>query len=522
MIFANSKYYYDAYLFEKLLTKEQIEEIKKHERAPHILFQKLRNFIVSKSINDRYREYFKEKHNRSNIFLKDLGIDEAVFNTIKEEQKFHAKMLQISNLISIDGFEKLNKLIERGILQKVGEVYTEASKYLAFQKKIKTNKSNLEKAVAEGILKSIPEANKIFDDFDMIPFYHHAKIFHIKDYLNDDNTKNIKQILKDIISFLPNNEIFGEVTVETRDDGRDIYYYIERDLMITIEANGIPYSLRSVINTKNYHNSYHKDFNPKNRIWKVSQILDIFNKIYREIGSDYRLYLISDLPNNYNNLDSKNSKVAVLVGKKGTNVMLRQEGIGFLGFRQHNNTETEANFLEKDFSAFLEKIKGVGLLDLYSTEEIDHVNHLGKTKFLYAPEKMMWLFDYFVMAICPRENDSYKNFIELVPKLTHGKVLLENFEEDFANGKLSFMLNGKAYSTSNLLKNRFDPFFIFLVNEAMGDQGLGEFYLWANEFDPHEQFSVIYSTPEIMKKAYTLKYPRFLELSSETIGHWRE
>jgi len=139
----------------------------------------------------------------------------------------------------------------------------------------------------------------------MLPFYKHAKVFETKNYVNENEDQNIVQFLKDIISFLPENEIFGAVSTEIKDDGRDIYYEVQRDLMITIEANGIPFSIRSEINAKSYEKRYKTEFNEKNRPWRFSRIVDIFNKIYLEIDSDYRLFIISDLPKQYSRHISK-------------------------------------------------------------------------------------------------------------------------------------------------------------------------------------------------------------------------
>jgi len=45
MNLSSSKYFYDIYLFEKLLTQDQIDELKKLEKDIPTLFYKLRNFL---------------------------------------------------------------------------------------------------------------------------------------------------------------------------------------------------------------------------------------------------------------------------------------------------------------------------------------------------------------------------------------------------------------------------------------------------------------------------------------------
>ena len=521
MNYSTSKYYYDIYLYEKLLTEEQIGELKKLERdIPNLLF-KLRTFLVSKTVNERYQEYFNGKNTRGNVFLKNLELNSTTVNLIMDEQKYHAKLLHISNFISQKGFEKLTTLIDRKIIKRLDEVFTEAASYYSNQSVMTSNKSKLELAVEKGVLKSMPPKNEIFDDFDMLPFYHHAKIFQTQNYVEENGDKNIIQFLKDIISFLPNNEIFGKISVDIKDDGRDMYYYIQRDVMITVEANGIPYSVRSEINSKKYEGTYRTEFNERNGLWQFSQGADIFNKIYREIGSDNRLFIISDLPKAYSHPIGNDSKIGILVTHKSGDP-LRQDGIGFLGFNSKNKIDPNQSFTEKDFTDFLDKMNEADLFHLYSNEEIKHVSHLAKTKFLHAPNRSLWLFDFFAMAICVRESDSYKNFVELVPKLTHGKVLLENFHEDIEKGEFGFSLNGTSYFTNDLLKGRVDPYFILLINNAMAEQDLDAFYFWNNEFDPHEQFCVIYSNSEIVTKANAASYFQFMDLDEDTIRHWRE
>ena len=485
------------------------------------LITKLQGFICDRDLFMRYNEYFKDIPNasRGNVTLEETGVDEKIIQEIQGELTYHLNLLHASKIISEDEKDKIQGFIDRKIFKKIIDLFILARTYQDRKKSFQSIKKGMEDFLEQKLITSLPlKSSETLESFDFVKYHTHYKIFDPKNYLNENREKNIIALLQDIISFLPDKENFGKVFTEIRDDGREIYYDIKKDLMITIIYNGKHISLRSHINFKYFDGNVKTDFRPEDKIWKFSEAADIFNKIYGSLGIDHRLFLISDRPIIYNNPPNENSRFAVVVGS----LKLRK-----LSWTCSNSRDPEYfRYTEQEIDELVDNMKNVGLLQNYSSEEIEHGRHLSKTNFIYSTERILWFFDYLAMAICPRESDGYKYFMDIIPKMIGGKVLtqaLEDWYEDLEKGILGFTLNGKKYETDQLLKNQCDPFFILFINEALQDQGLGKFYKWENDFDPHEQFSIIYSTHEVMEKVLTsrIPLPRFSELEEENIKFWR-
>ena len=510
------EYDFDFYLQDGVLTTEQVEELRPLLNDANSLISKLQQLICDRELHQRYNNYFENKNFRGNITLAKTGIDQKIIQEIKGEQTYHLNLLFASKIISQVEKERIQSFIDQAIFKKLTDIFMQVRTYLIQKRDFQNVKKRMEKCVEENLLVDVPSiSDQVLDSFDFVKYYPHYKIFDPKDYLNEQGEKNVIALLQDIISFLPDKENFGKTFTEIREDGREIYYSIHKDLMITIIYDGKPISLRSQINFKYFEGQGKTDFNPQDKEWKFSQAPDIFNKIYANIGKDYRLYIISDRPSNYSHPHNEDSRFAIVLGSQKH---------GQISWSCSNSTDpNNFNFTEKEIDHLVDKMKNVGLLQNYSLEEIEQGRHLGKTNFSYTPDRIFWYFDYFVMAICPRENDSYRYFMDKIPHMMGGKKSLENWQEDIKNGILEITLNGKKYKTDQLLKNQCDPFFILFINEALQDQDLGKFYKWENDFDPHEQFSIIHSTPEVMEKVLTWQnpLPRFSELEEENIKLWR-
>ncbi len=517
MSFINyNKYDFDFYLQDGVLTAEQIEELRPLSNNENGLISKLQQFICDRELHQRYNNYFEDKNVRGNITLAKTGVDQKIIQEIQSEQTYHLNLLIASNIISENEKERIQSFIEQAIFRKLTDVFGQAKMFLHRKKDFQNVKKRMEKGLAENILTAVPNSSKqILSSFDFVKYHTYHKNFNPQDYQNEDGKKNVIALLQDIISFLPDKENFGKVFTEIRDDGREIYYINHRDLMITINYNGKPISLRSHINFKYLKGQGKPDFNAQDKEWKFSQAPDIFNKIYANLEKDYRLYIIADAPENYgHHYNNEDRPFAIVVGSQKH---------GQLTWTCNNNRDpNEFKFTEKEIDDLVDNMKNVGLLQNYSEEEIEQGRHLGKTNFSYAPDRIFWYFDYFILAICPHENEGYKYFMDKIPNMMRTPVL-EDWQEDIENGILEITLNGKKYKTDQLLKNQCDPFFILFINEALQDQRLGQFYKWENDFDPHEQFSIIYSTPEVMEKVFGWErsLPRFSELEEENIKFWR-
>ncbi|MFK8008059.1 MAG: hypothetical protein AB8H03_17000 [Saprospiraceae bacterium] len=519
MSFINyNKYDFDFYLQDGVLTTEQIEELRLLSNNENSLISKLQQFICDRELHQRYNNYFENKNVRGNIPLSNTGVDQKIIKEIQGEQIYHLNLLLASKIISENVKDRIQSFIDQAIFRKLTDVFGQAKMFLNRKKDFQNVKKRMEKGLAENILTAVPNnSNEVLSSFDFVKYFTHHKIFNPQDYKNEHASKNVIALLQDIISFLPNKENFGKVFTEIRDDGREIYYINHRDLMITINYNGKPISLRSHINFKYFEGHGKPDFNEKDKDWNFSQAPDIFNKIYANSEKDYRLYIIKDSPENYgHSYNNEDSRFAIVLGS---------QKLGQLPFTCNNTRDpNEFKFTEKEIDDLVDNMKNVGLFQNYSAEEIELGRHLGKTNFSYAPERIFWYFDYFVLAICPRENLGYQYFMDKIPHMMgKHKLALENWQEDIENGFLEITLNGKKYETNQLLKNQCDPFFILFINQALQDQGLGQFYKWENDFDPHEQFSVIYSSPEVMEKVLggQNSLPRFSELEEENIKFWR-
>lgn len=517
MSFINyNKYDFDFYLQDGVLTIEQIEELRPLSNNENSLISKLQQFICDRELHQRYNDYFKNKNVRGNIPLSKTGVDQKIIHEIQGEQTYHLKLLLASKIISVNEKERIQSFIDRIIFRILSDIFSQAKNFLHRKRDFQNVKKRMKKSLTENILTSVPNTyDQLLSSFDFVKYHTYHKIFNPKDYINEHGEKDVIALLQDIVSFLPDKENFGKIFTEIRDDGREIYYINHRDLMITINYHGNPISLRSHINFKYFEGHGKPDFNEQDKEWRFSQAPDIFNKIYANVGKDYRLYIINDTPENYGHpYKIENSRFAIIVGSKKH---------GQLSWTSSNTRDpNEFIFTEKEIDDLVDNMKNVGLLQNYSLEEIEQGRHLGKTNFSYAPDRILWYFDYFVLAICPRENLGYKYFMDKIPNMMRTSAI-ENWQEDVENGILEITLNGKKYKTDQLLKNQCDPFFILFINEALQDQGLGQFYKWENDFDPHEQFSIIYSTPEVMAKVFGWKnsLPRFSELEEENIKFWR-
>ncbi|MFK7775190.1 MAG: hypothetical protein AB8F94_23830 [Saprospiraceae bacterium] len=510
------KYDFDFYLQDGVLTNEQIEELRPLSNNGNAFFSKLQQFICDAALYQRYNNYFDNKSFRGNVTLADTGVDEKIIQEIQGEQTYHLNLLHASKIISESEKELIQSFIDQAIFRKLTDIFSQAKNFLSRKKEFKNAKKRMDQHLEANLLTTIPSVpNQLLSSFDFVKYYTHHKIFDPKDYLNEQGEKNVIALLEDIISFLPDRENFGKVFTEIREDGREIYYNVHKDLMITIIYDGKPISLRSKINFKYFIGQGKSDFLPQDKEWNFSQAPDIFNKIYANLGKDYRLYTIYDSPDNFGHYyNNENSRFAIVLGS---------QKLGKLPWTCGNTRDpNDFKFTEKEIDDLVSNMKNVGLLQNYSEEEIEQGRHLGKTNFSYAPERIFWYFDYFVMAICPRESDGYKYFIDKIPHMMRTPAL-EDWREDTENGILEITLNGKKYKTDQLIKNQCDPFFILFINEALQDQGLGQFYKWENDFDPHEQFSIIYSTPEVMEKVFGWErsLPRFSELEEENIKFWR-
>ena len=512
------KYDFDFYLQDGVLTPEQVEELRPLSDSGSRVISKLQGFICDRDWYQRYNEYFKDVPiaSRGNVTLEETKVDEKIIQEIQREQTYHLNLLNASKIISEKEREKIQSFIDRKIFKKLIDLFILARTYQDRKRDYQTVKKRMDQYFEENLLTSVPlVSNQVLDSFDFVKHHTYHKIFDPKDYLNEQGAKNVTTLLQDIISFLPDKENFGKVFIETREDGREIYYSVKKDLMITIIYNGKPISLRSHINFKYFDGNMQSDFRPEDNVWKFSEAADIFNKIYGSLGIDYRLFIVSDRPVIYNNPHNENSRFAIVV---------ESQKLGRIPWICSNQKEPEYfKYTEKEIDELVDNMKNVGLFQSYSSEEIEHARHLGKTNFIYSTERILWFFDYFVMAICPRESHGYKYFMEIIPKMIGGKILLQDWYEDIEKGILGFTLNGKKYETDQLLKNQCDPFFILFLNEALQEQGLGKFYHWQNDFDPHEQFSIIFSTPDVMEKILAWQYPlpRFSELEKENIKFWR-
>lgn len=514
-----NKYDFSFYLRDGVLNPQQVEELLPLSNNENRLISKLQGFICNSNWYQRNNEYFKENPiaSRGNTTLEETGVDESIIQEIQHEQTYHLNLLNSSKIISKNEKEKIQAFIDRKIIKRLIDIFILARTYQDRKKRFQNIKKGMESFLQKKIITSIPsKPSEILESFDFVKYHTYHKIFDPKDYLIENGEKNVIKLLQDIISFLPDKENFGKVFTEIRDDGREIYYDVKKDFMITVIYNGKPISLRSHINFKYFDGNVKTDFRLEDKVWKFSEAANIFNKIYGSLGIDYRLYLISDRPVIYNNPHNENSRFAFVIGS----LKLRR-----LSWTCSNYREPEYfKFTEKEIDELIDSMKNVGLLQKYSSEEIEHGRHLGKTNFIYSPERILWFFDYFIMAICPRESRGYQYSMDIIPKMIEKKNLLQDWYEDVEKGILGFTLNGKKYETDRLLKNQCDPFFILFINKALQEQGLGRFYKWQNDFDPHEQFSIIYSTPEVMEKVLNWKYPlpRFFELEKENIRHWRE
>lgn len=509
------KYDFNIYEREGILTTEQIQQLLQIENNPANLISRLQNFIVTREISDKYqREYFNNKPIRGNTLLYQTEIDDAIIQKIQNEQRYHIGLLFKCGILSESEKNKITSYIDNAYLSHLRSIFSIARNYKTRKKEFQNTLKRMEPGLADGIYTSLPSVDDIHDSYDFVPFYTHSKIIYPVDYQMENGETDVVKLMNDIISFLPNNEIFGKVFTEIREDGREIYYTVRRDLMVTIIANGKPFSWRHKTGYKYLHRNQEDDFRINQTSWDFGHTVDIFNKIYHELGMDHRLDIFSELPHPFNYpMNNAHHFAIVLTNKKHPRV----------AYVAGNKLDVnDLNFRETDVDDFVDKLEASGLLQFYSNEQIEQVRHLAKSSFMYALERMFWFFDFFPMAICPRENMSYQYFMDLIPKITHGRVLFEEWHEDIPNGVFGFTLNGKKYETNQLLKNQCDPYFVFLLNEAMAEQNLGQLYKWNNEFDPHEQFSIIYSTPEVFAKICTWRHPSFSLVEEATIQFWRE
>lgn len=510
------KYDFDFYVQDGVLTPEQVEELRPLFNSESRLISTLQQIICDRELHQRYNEYFKDVSTRGNLTLAETGVDEKIVEEIQREHTYHLNLLHASKIISEAERERIQSHIDRKIFKKLLNIFMLARTYTDRKRDFQNLKKRMEKYYEENLLTSVPlVSSQVLDSFDFVKYHTYHKYFDPKDYLNEQGEKNVISLLQGIISFLPDKENFGKVFTEIREDGREIYYTAYKDLMITIIYNGKPISLRTHINYKNFDGNVKSDFRSEDNVWKFSEAADIFNKIYGSLGKDERLYIVSDRPYTYNNPPNENSNFAIILGS---------QKLGKLPWICSNQRDPEYfKTTKKEINNLVDTMEESGLLQKYSPEEIEHGKHLGHTNFIYSAERIFWFFDYFVMAICPRENDSYQYFMEKIPKMVYVNVLLQDWYEDMAKGILGFTLNGKKYEADQLLKNQCDPFFILFINEALQDQGLGQFYKWENDFDPHEQFSIIYSTPEVIDKVFRWENPqlKFSELEEENIKFWR-
>lgn len=513
------KYDFDFYLQDGVLTTEQIEELRALSNNEKRLISKLQQFICTRELHQRYNEYFGNKSYRGNFTLAEIELDQKIVREIQGEQTYHLNLLHTSKIISEVERENIQSFIDKIILKRLTDIFSITTTYHDRKKDFRNVKKRMDLYFEENLLTSVPQvASLVLNSFDFVKYHTHHKFFDPKDYLNEQGEKNVIALLQNIISFLPDKEKFGKVFTEIREDGREIYFSVKKDFMITIVYDGKPISLRSHINNKYFDSNGKSEFRPQDNVWKFSEAADIFNKIYGTVGKDYRLFVISDRPTIYNYPHNEKSKFAIVIGS------LKHYKLPWVC---SNLKEPEYfKYTENEIDNLVDEMKNTDLLQNFSTEEIEHGRHLGKTNFIYSPERILWFFDYFVLALSPRENHGYQYFMEKIPLMINGKnspLALQDWYEDVEKGILGFTLNGKKYETDQLLKNQCDPFFIFFINEALQEQGLGQFYHWQNEFDPHEQFSIIYSTPEVMKIVFTWQHPlpQFSELKEEIIQFWR-